>query len=57
MTIKSVRTCWKYDSETGALTDTLFDILIDGESMEACLDQQELEEFKQRVIEILKDYQ
>ena len=57
MTIKSVRTCWKYDPETGALTDTLFDILVDGESMEACLDTQELEEFKQRVIEILKDYQ
>lgn len=55
MTIKSVLSGW--NTENGKTTAKFYDILIDGASMEACLDQQELEEFKQRVIEILKDYQ
>ena len=55
MTIKSVLSGWK--TEGGKTVAKFYDILVDGESMEACLDPQELEEFKQRVIEILKDYQ
>lgn len=55
MTIKSALSAWH--TENGKTTAKFFDILVDGQSMEACLTEAELADFTKRVIEILKDYQ